>query len=329
MIQQIESDRITQKEFDESTLKPYIKTGARLHENTIELPIWDDQQIFKGAFPPWGFHKFCDYQKSEFGLGLVHVQFRYGKKIRKRSDYRFREEKDVEAIDFYFLYDFDKGHYIEVKPENNDDWKKRIFDMETLENETFTFIWDYLVNRRPQIIELNVNFKKIERKTYLIIKKHLNLVEDFLGDTRFYFDLLFIIYGDLTQEEHYYLEQSIRRFKKQVIITLEYMQQYEDNQPFDVHRDYANRLDTKSSFGIITETLFMFDNLLRERKEKIDNDEWFVYNPRQGYIRVDKKNKKLYPNLSEIERRRSLYSHAANLESENILNNEIVSRVKK
>ncbi|WP_096201859.1 hypothetical protein [Bacillus sp. FJAT-45350] len=328
VIKEIDEDVVLNKEFKEGSLKPYIKTGVRLHENTIELPIWDDENLFKEFIPPWGFHKFCDFQKSEFGLGLIHIQFRYGKKIRKKSDYRFREEKDVEKIDFYFLYDFHKEHYLEVKPENSEEWQRRVSEMEVIENQTFTFVWDYLVNKRSTFIENNEKFKKSNRKTYLDIKNHLLLLEVFLEDTWLYFDLLFIVYGDLTQEEHFYLEQAIRRQKKLITNSIDYIQQFNDDQLFDAYDDYANRKDNKSAFGIISETFFMIDTLLKARKEKIESDEWFVYNPTQGFLHMDKKSKKLYPNFAEVERRRSLYQQAANSESEKTLHIEIFNRQK-
>src|SRR4051794_5480085 len=105
-IKEIDSSLVEKKEFIEEDLKPYIKTGSRLPENTIELPVWDDETVFKEIIPPWGFHKFCTFNFKEFGLGQVHIQLKIGKKTKKKNDYRFREDQDVAIIDYYFLFDF-------------------------------------------------------------------------------------------------------------------------------------------------------------------------------------------------------------------------------
>lgn len=64
--------------------------------------------------------------------------------------------------------------------------------------------------------------------------------------------------------------------------------------------------------------------LVTPRKEKINDDDWFIYNKRQGYIKSGEG--KLYPNIGEVERRRGLYMEAANEQSERQLIRELYKR---
>ena len=325
---EIDNKAKIKKEFDGTDLKPYIKTGARLNENTIELPLWDDEQIFNEVIPAWGFHKFCNYEVKEFGLGLVYVRFKFGKKVRKGNDFRFREDKDVQQIDFYFIYDFEKRQYVEINPLKNDEWQKRISNMELLEKQTFPFTWNYLTQIRPAFLESHDKFGKNYSRTYSDIAIHLKGLDKFLDDTGLYIDLLYIIYGDITKDEHFTLEQAIRRQKKLISKTREYIEAFKEDALFDAHKDYYDRHDEKAALGITTGTFFDFEKIIKARKEKIDDHEWFSYNKMQGYLTVNKEKNVLYPNFTEVERRRSLYKQAGNNESENMTINEIIKRLK-
>ncbi|MBY0123193.1 hypothetical protein [Bacillus sp. S/N-304-OC-R1] len=323
----LDKEIIKIKEFSELALKPYIKTGARLTENIVELPVWDDMDQFNDLIPPWGFHKFCNYQVSEFGLGMVHIIFNVGKKIRKNNDFRFRDEIKTDTNNYYFLFDFQKRHYIEVNPETNQDWITRIEQMENLEKDSFGFIQNYLTNIRPEFNTKITTFINKNRKTYIEIKKYFEAVDTFLNDTWLYLDLLLIIYGDISSEEHCYLEQSIRNLKRLMSEANSYIEVFNENYQYDPTADYLNRTDKSSGFGIVTETFYALESNFSGRKEKIEDGEWFVYNPSRGYLSA--KNNKLFPNIAEVERRRSLYEKGANSESESNLTNEILRRLKK
>lgn len=314
------------KEFTDEMLKPFIRTGEKISQNKIVLPVWDDEVNLKGNIPPWGYHKFCDFIKREFGLGLVHVQFRNGKKVRKANDFRFRDEKEVQITNFYFLFDFSLRHYIQVNPHSSEEWQKRISDLEQIEYKMISFIWNYITDEKPNFILYNDQFRKRDKKSYLDIEEYLNIMENFLDNTWLYMDLLLIVYFDISIDEHAYLEQEIRRQKRLIVKARNYIERFERKEMFDVYQDYYDREKADSSFGIVTETFLEMDKFIMPRKEKIEDAEWFAYNIGQGYVKIDKKNNSLYPNIAEIERRRSLYSNAANRESENNLLKEIIRR---
>lgn len=325
---EIDNNLKVMKEFNQDVLMPYIKTGARLFENIIELPVWDDEEVLKLIIPPWGFHKFCTYSLKEFGLGQVHIKLKIGKKYKKNNDYRFREEHDVTFIDYYFLFDFNLRHYVQVNPNNSDEWQGRFSQMALIEKQTFSVVWNYIINLKPSFLKKHEIFQKNNSKTYSEINNHFEIINDFLNDTWFYIDLLYIIYGDINQDEHNHIEQAIRRYLQLISTAKNYIAQFDENEKFDAHLDYKNRQTEDSVFGIITETLFLIDNFIKERKEKIDDDGWFAYNPLQGYLKGSKKENKIFPNIAEVERRRSLYKQAANPESENGIINEIIRRLK-
>lgn len=323
---QLDDELIRLKEFGESSLKPYIKTGARLTENIVELPVWDDMEQYNDLIPPWGFHKYCNYQMSEFGLGMIHIIFNVGKKVRKNNDYRFRDEIKTDTKNYYFLFDFQKRHYIEVNPESNQEWITRIAQMEALEMEAFSFIHDFITNKRPEFIKNNSSFLNKTRKTYSEIQRHFGTVDNFLDETWVYLDFLLIIYGDISSEEHFYLEQSIRNMKRKMNEAILYIENFNGNQQYDSTTDYLSRTDKSSGFGIVNETFYSIESNFSGRKEKVEEGEWFVYDPSRGYL--FSKNNKLFPNIAEVERRRSLYEQGANSESESTLIAEILRRLK-
>lgn len=327
-VKQIDNSLIMKKVFNEDDLKPYIKTGARLYENIIELPNWDDESIFKELIPPWGFHKYVNYEIKEFGLGQVYIKLNFGKKYRKKNDYRFRDDQDVTSFDYYFLFDFNLRHYIQVNPDTNEEWQNRTEKMAIVEQQTFNFVWNYLTQLKPAFLKSHMKFRKNNSKTYAEICNFFDTTLSFLDKTRLYIDLLYIIYGDINQDEHFQLEQSIRHLMILIDKARKYGEQFGSNQLFDPHRDFKDRTNENHVSGIIIETQFAIENLFKSRKEKIDDNSWFAYNPLQGFLKFDRDKQNIYPTLEEVERRRSLYSEAANTESENSIINAIIHRLK-
>jgi hypothetical protein len=315
-----------EKIFKEEMLKPI--TGQRIHENIVEFPVWEDSEVFGNIIPPWGYQKFSRYEVTTIGLGLVKISQKWGKHIRKSSDFRFLDEKDVSTIEYYFLYDDWLRHYREVNPEKSSDWQQRVGEVEGLENEAVSFVFDFLIKKWRGFLTIVNDFKLSDTLNYTQINHHLDIIDEFLDDYQIYSDILFVVYSDITNNEHEALQEAIHKQRVLNQTARKYMSSFTYDTCFDVTKDYHNRANRKDPFGPITTAIMGIKTILTPRQEKIDEDSWFVYNVNKGYLKMDKFNNGLCPNPAEIERRRGLYKHPFNAQSEKKLLKEIKERFR-
>lgn len=323
--------------FDEEDLE--VRPGSS-KENWIEIKIHNDRWYLPDQYMPVNGTKIITYRVIREPLGLISIEVIAGNQYRNQDYRRERLENPLKQTFHFVCVEGENPYYQQYKdlkgvPEDKltDNQKiavERKKEAQYVINLLQPYIMRYVFVVREDILKgkeisgnkrLKSPFSYSSGDTAKNFWRYIRELETFIEETTFYLKCMLIL-NQLDLAEYNELEIRLERAKFYLLAakqTLSYkFEQIEkgeneqfilgtnndDKDPRFTEEENEKYYGTK---GPVQRAIQYIEWLLKEREERVQD---IIKRPGKavmdGYIHIDAEGR-LYPNLTEIERRKNLY----------------------
>ncbi|PGP18677.1 hypothetical protein COA01_23325 [Bacillus cereus] len=284
----------------------YPYTDERLKPRYNRVIFAKSGDIDRDLLPFKGYFNYLNFDLKELLFGIVQHRFRYDHVDLKEGDERFwnhaRQWEKKEAL----MWDFTKEEFIDIpfdinqKHPNTQSFKER--------KDLINKVLSRLEELAEQFQDDLIDFYQLQRPDIKIkeYKDYLEKYKDFLENKLPLGLKLYFMYSSITLDEYIAVLEKQSELLEDINIWEINLNPFKDNENLtDTPQMFENARNFFDEFELFR-TPRPLANQIEHKK-----DAW-----KQGYIGFDYSKMKLYPNIVEMERRRSRKEKATSADNE-------------
>lgn len=277
------------------------------------------KDIDRDILPMRGYFNYLSFELKELLFGIVLHKFRYDHVDLKESDERFfnhdRQWEKKEAL----MWDFETEEFIDVpydvntKHKNTQEYKDRL----DLINNILSQLEELAATYQDDLID----FIQLKTPTVYVkeFKHYFEHYREFVTKKLPLGLKLNFVYSNITMDEYLAILNKAQLLKRQAGDVLDLMENLEAEKKLT---------DSYDLYEMIRKFVTSFEHFRSPRREanvmKQEAFEWVL-----GYIGYSYEKMKLYPNIVEVERRRSRKNQASSVDNEKFIQTKYLEFLKK